>query len=196
MAYFLIFIFNLFSSFLFAKDLGTYGQTFDVKEVNLIAYMQERIQNLSLEDLKKITQNLNPSFESVKELGEAKIYKKFYFDPTVCSQENIFDHQGKIIVPQGRCVNPLDYVPLSFDLLFLDGNNQEHLNWAKTQQIQSKWILVKGNPLEVEKKEKREIFFDQKGVLSKKLSLSSIPAKVSQSGKFLQIEEIPIQENL
>jgi len=193
MAYFLSFIFSLLSLSLFAKELGIYGQTFEVEEENLICYMQKRSENVSMDHLKSIFKTLRPQFVSI-ELREAVVYNQFYFDPTVCTKENILDHHGNIIIFAETCQNPLDYTSLAAPLLFLDGNSEEHLAWARNQQTDAKWILVKGNPLDLEQKEKRPIFFDQQRTLVQKLSLTCIPVKVSQEGKFLRIEECPIRE--
>lgn len=193
MAYFLSFFIVFFKFSLFARDLGTYDQTFDVKEENLIQYMQQKSQQVSMDQIQTAFKNLRPRFNAVG-LSEARIYKRFYFDPTVCAQEDIVDHQGNIIVPKGKCENPLDYTTLAAPLLFLDGDNEAHLAWARHQVPEAKWILVSGNPFTVEKIEKRDIFFDQQRQLSKKLALTCVPVKVSQADKLLCIEECPSRE--
>ena len=51
-------------------------------------------------------------------------------------------------------------------------------------------ILVGGEPLKLMRQWKREIFYDQGGVLSRKFLLKQSPAIVSQEGKRLRIDEI------
>lgn len=194
MAYFLSLALSFISLSILATDLGTYGQTFEVHEENLMQYLKQKSQQLSMEKINLKLNSLRPKFTPVSGFCVATIYRKFYFDPTVCSQEDIFDHQGNLVVPKGKCTNPLDHTSLAAPLLFLDGNNETHLAWARKQPLAAKWILVSGDPLSVEQTEKREIFFDQQGQLSQKLSLKYVPVKVSQEDQLLCIEEYPMQE--
>lgn len=195
MAYLLTFWMVLISMSLQARDLGKYGQVFEIKEVNLLDYLRQKSQSLPINELNKIFENVRPQFKPAKILQNATVYRQFYFDPTICAQEDIFDQQGKVIVAKGYCVNPLDYTSLSADLLFLDGANLSHIQWAKTQSDQTQWILVNGNPLTLEERESHAIYFDQQGVLATKLSLTCLPAKVSQSNQLLLIEEFPLEVN-
>jgi len=194
MAYFLVFFIFFWSSNVFGKDLGTHGQVFEIKERHLLKYIQEKSTNFSLERLHEIKQNYKPSFKPVIGLSEAKEYRIFYFDPKVCAQQDILDHLGNTIIPKGTCVNPLDIVSWPCDMLFLDGTNKQHLSWARKQKNNSNWVFINGNPFELEENEERKIYFDQHGLLCQKLDLKNIPAKVTQKGKLLQIEEIPVME--
>jgi conjugal transfer pilus assembly protein TraW len=193
MAYLLTLWIALISMHLQAKDLGKYGQVFEIKEVNLLDYLKQKSQNLSTNEIDKLFENVRPQFKSTKILQSTTVYRQFYFDPTICAQEDILDHQDKVIVAKGYCVNPLEYTSLRNDLLFLDGDNASHIQWAKTQSEQAQWILVNGDPLILEEKEKRAVYFDQQGILATKLALTFLPAKVSQSNQLLLIEEFPIE---
>jgi conjugal transfer pilus assembly protein TraW len=62
------------------------------------------------------------------------------------------------------------------------------VKWALSQE--GKIVLVQGTPLLLTKEHKRTFFFDQGGVLVKKLGLSKVPARVSQKDKVLLVEEI------
>ncbi len=65
-------------------------------------------------------------------------------------------------------------------LILIDGTKKEHLEWARSLRKGHKWVLVKGNPIELEKKHKIPIYFDQYGVLVKTFNIKNVPAKVSQ----------------
>lgn len=188
-------LFLLWNSSLLAKDLGTYGQAFEIKEDHLLRYMQDRSKNMTEDQLKRIGKTAQPNFKPVKGVAKARTYRRFHFDPTVCSHEDILDHAQAIVIHKGTCVNPLEHVSLPAELLFIDGNDKGHLDWARSQKENAKWILVNGNPFELEYEEQRKIYFDQQGILSRKLAIENIPARVSQKGKLLQIEEIPIESN-
>ena len=129
---------------------------------------------------------------SVEGLKEAKVYRSFYIDPTICTDQEIKDHEGHVIVSKGTCINPLESVFHLDALLFFDGSNPRHLEWARNQNQLVKWVLTKGKPMEVEEKESHPVYFDQFGVLVKKFGIKHLPARVSKDGLKLKIEEFPI----
>ncbi len=188
---------------LYAKDLGVCGHTFPVNEDNIIQLIARRIQELSQEEVllfqKGIKDRFVHSYRSSKSLDsvkEATTKRTFYFDPTLVVKQDILDQKGTIIVKAGTSINPLELTSLTQDLLFLDATQAAHLKWAKNNTKKAKWILVRGQPFELEEKENRPIFFDQGGFLITKFNIKCIPARVSQDGLRLKIEEIPVREAL
>jgi conjugal transfer pilus assembly protein TraW len=120
--------------------------------------------------------------------------RTFYVDPTWTLDRNVVDEQGKLLFPAGTKVNPLDYAPLTQYLLFFDQREKAQVAFARRFIEQSKArvkpILVGGEPLKLMRQWKREVFYDQGGVLSRKFLLKQSPAIVSQEGKRLRIDEI------
>lgn len=196
MARFLIIALLLFNS-AFAKDFGTRGNTFPISEQDLIEFLKNRVENLSDSQKTALQKQLQDHYSkrlthppSVNGIVDAEIYKTHYFDPTITVNQDIKDHEGNIIAKKGTTYNPLLATSLSQNLLFIDGSNESHVEWASNEP--GAWILVKGCPLELEKKLEIPIYFDQGGVLCNRLNISHVPARVSQSGKYLKIEEIPV----
>jgi conjugal transfer pilus assembly protein TraW len=191
----------LLSSELDAKDLGIYGSTSSISEEDLIQFIKERIQSFSEEDRQQFMQSMQNYFVSelkkpmeVKGIRKAKKYSVIYFDPSICVDQDIFNHKGQIVVKKGTIVNPLSQVSLDQDLLFFDATDSEQLAWAESFSSSSKWILVKGQPMQLEKDLNRPIYFDQGGILIKKFGITQVPAHVSQEGIQLKIEFIPVGE--
>jgi conjugal transfer pilus assembly protein TraW len=120
--------------------------------------------------------------------------RTFYVDPTWTLDRNVVDEQGKLLFPAGTKVNPLDYAPLTQYLLFFDQREKAQVAFARQFIEQSKArvkpILIGGEPLKLMRQWKREVFYDQGGVLSRKFLLKQSPAIVSQEGKRLRIDEI------
>jgi len=187
--------FGLAITSLHAKDLGIYGNVFPILETSLLEYIKGRMKKLSEVDLERLQAELQTKY--IKRITEphpvgllaCKSYRCFYYDPTICSSSDIKDTEGKIIVAKGTSYNPLTTFSLSESLLFFDGENPKHLEWAK--QHQGKWILTNGKPIELENAENRPVYFDQMGKISKQLGIMSIPALVSQDDLKLKIEELP-----
>ena len=86
---------------------------------------------------------------------------------------------------------------LSHNLLFFDGDDEDQKNFAKKklQQGPLKLILTKGAPLALLEELKIPVYFDQQGVLTKKLGIKHVPTLVSQEELRLRIEEIKCGES-
>lgn len=184
-----------------AQDFGVHGATYPIEEEDLIEYIQNKIHSLDDQAISAIQTKVCGLYKDrfqrpkpIEWLARAAKHESHYFDPTIITKEDIKDEKGKVIILKGTCYNPLEHISLSQDLLFFDGDQAEHIKWAKSFGSQTKWVLINGNPLELEEQEKRPIFFDQYGLLSKKLSIKAVPARITQEGKLLKIELVPLEE--
>ncbi|CDZ81953.1 conjugal transfer pilus assembly protein TraW [Candidatus Rubidus massiliensis] len=188
-------IFTILTSNIFGKDLGVIGETFAVKEEDFVDYLKQQITNKKKEEILCFQEDLKIKYSHLlKEpkpinLPKAKKYNSHYYDPTIVLKEDILDHNNKVVIAKGTKYNPLNNFCYSKSLLFFDANDPKQLTWAENQNGETKWILINGSPLEVEKLKNREVYFDQNGILSNKLNIKNVPAKVSQEGSSLKIEE-------
>lgn len=131
----------------------------------------------------------------VEGLSKAVTYRSFVWDPTFTVKETITDMQGNVIARKGDTVNPLDKVPFSQVLYFIDGDDREQVNWTRQQiagQTDFKVILVKGNIRDSSNALNERIYFDQSGVLTRKFGFEHIPARISRDGRVMKVEEIPV----
>jgi conjugal transfer pilus assembly protein TraW len=183
-----------------AKDLGTYGHVFPIEEEDLLTVLRNKVNELLKEELETVRNKVQSHYcsqfqnpQPIQGLKDATVYRVFYVDPTICSDRDIRDHEGKIVIPKGKCVNPLETVIHLNALLFFDASNPQHIEWAKAQNKLVKWVLTKGKPLELEEKENHPVYFDQFGTLVKKFGIKHLPAKVSQEGLKLKIEEFSLR---
>ena len=201
MATILILVFlNLFTSMTYAQDYGNHGHVFPIIEESLIEYLEKRIQSLTQQEREDISHKVQEHYKKtllnpnpVKNIKRALTHAVHYFDPKIVAKQDIQDAQGKIIVEKGASYSPLEHVSLSEDLLFFDGDDAAHIEWAKSLEGSTKWILVAGHPLDLEKQENHAVYFDQNGLLTRKLNITAIPARVSQDGVLLKIEAVPME---
>lgn len=190
------------TSALEAKDLGIHGHVFRIEEDDLLEWLKNKTQSLSKEEEEAVKIKLQNHFVSQirnpvvhSHLKEAEVYQVKYMDPTICAEQDILNHLGEVIVRKGTCINPLENIQHLDALLFFDASNAQHLEWAKQQNQLVKWVLTKGQPLEIEEKENQPVYFDQFGFLVDKFGLQHLPAKVSKDGLKLKIEEIPVRRS-
>jgi conjugal transfer pilus assembly protein TraW len=110
------------------------------------------------------------------------------------TDRDITDATGKILYPRGTRVNPLDYIGWNKYLLFVDGRDEKQLAFSKKIIAASdrpvKLVLVAGAPLELMRKWKTQVYYDQGGTLTKRFAITQVPAIVRQEGKRLRIDEL------
>ena len=175
----------------YGLDFGVQGIVYKIEEEDLLEYILAKTEKITLPNQEELRKKQIETFKKPQriELSEASENKVYFFDPTLCVQEDIKDNEGNIVVKKGTVFNPLKTVSLGQDLIFFDGTKKEHIEWAK-KNSKAKWILINGDPIELEKELNRPIYFDQSGAITKKLKIQNVPAKVSQKGLSLKIEEI------
>ena len=184
----------------FAKDYGIVGHTYEIIEQDIIEYIKTRLALVDLKDLEEKTQEkvkasvMRP--EPVSGITKAIKQKELYYDPTFVLEDAVRDHEGKIIHPKGTKINPLDKTSFSNVLIFIDGDDMTQVEYA-LQQYQSlnnkaKIILINGLPIELQRKNKIWIYFDQAGMLTTKLGIKHVPAIVTQEELKLKIIEVAL----
>ena len=192
----------LISGCALANDLGVVGPTYEIAERDLIEVMKDKFRRMEKSgELARVQDNYKQRVidavekpKPVPGVSATEAIRTFYVDPTWTLDRNVVDEQGKLLFPSGTKVNPLDYAPLTQFLLFFDQREKAQVAFAMRFIEQSKArvkpILVGGEPLKLMRQWKREVFYDQGGVLSRKFLLKQSPAIVSQEGNRLRIDEI------
>ena len=190
------FILLLLPSLCVAKDFGKVATTYGIAEPDLLSVIEQKLQNLDIADYqKRLTDEFNVHVNNplpVKEVANTTKEKTFYFDPTIVAQQDIKDAQGKVVVAKGQGFNPLVLVKQRVSLLFVDGDNKAQVAWALAQQ--GKIVLTAGSPVELMKKHKTRIYFDQGGAICKKLGITQVPASVAQENLRLKISQILLKD--
>ena len=183
-----------------ARDYGQRGAVFPVIERDLLEQIHSRLTQMERsgetarlnEDLKRRTIARVNRPDPVAGIVRASEARRWQFDPTITLAADIRGAKGELIHAAGTRVNPLDSVGLRADLLFLDGDDPDQLAWALKQTVNAKLILVKGAPLELMKARQRRFYFDQGGKLTERFGIRSVPARVRQQGRLLEISEIAL----
>lgn len=178
------------------------GPTYGISEPDMLEAIEKKLKRMEKtgELAKKMEEAKERSIRSVQYpkpvagLGNAKANKTYYFDPSVAVSRDIRDEKGKLIVKAGTRVNPFEFAALHTWLLFFDGSDKRQVALAEEIGKKYDWnikpILVKGGPLELGKKWKRRVYFDQGGALVTKMGIQNVPALVTQEGKALRIDEL------
>lgn len=175
-----------------AGDFGIQGHVFPIQEENILKVIEARLEKIDLDklnrELRDKTQKYVENPPAVKGITKATAQDKKvrYYDPTYTNPDDIYNHQGLLIAPKGKRVNPLEFTSLTQPLIFIDGDDDEQVSYALTHK-DAKIILVKGSPLKLQRAHKRWVYFDQAGIITNKLGISEVPALVEQEGVMLKI---------
>ena len=185
-----------------AEDLGVIGKTYDIAERDLIEAMKDKLRQMEKtgELAKKQDEYKNRVMSGIEHprpipgIQATETANTHYYDPSIVTDKDIADATGKILYPRGTRVNPLDYIGWNKYLLFVDGRDQKQLDLTKKITAASdrpvKLVLVAGEPLNLMRKWKTQVYYDQGGILTRRFAITRVPAMVRQEGRRLRIDEL------
>jgi conjugal transfer pilus assembly protein TraW len=185
------------------KDLGVVGETFVIKEPDLLKVIMNKLHTMNstgeLAQHQQLVQNkikkriLEPKANN---LPETIKQREFYYDPTITVQEDLSDSKGHVFKVKGEQINPLDFYSFRAAWLFFDGNSEQQKIFAlaRAKQQKIKLILTAGRPLDLMQEWQQPVYFDQFGWFAAKFKITQVPALVEQHGKKLKIIEIDISK--
>lgn len=168
-----------------AKDFGSVGNSFEIKEESFLEMIQRKLAKLDLrQEQEKMTQKATESAKEPKavlSIKRASKNRNFIFDPTEILKKDIKYPNGKVMHKAGTKINPLDSISFDKELYFIDGSDRAQVKWLKSRLNQvkkkeKKIILVKGRIFDLEEEFGRKIYFDQFGYMSKKIGIKAVPA--------------------
>jgi conjugal transfer pilus assembly protein TraW len=204
---FMMIIALLFYPYLaFSKDLGVYGQAFNIKEIDLLEQIENKLKYL--ESTGKIAEHQNAISKKAKEsierpnevtgIIDTDQERVFYYDPSIILDEDLTDDKGEVFYKKNTLINPLDYVPFTKTMVFFNGDAKQQAQWAldkhKTTLGNAILVMTKGAPIKQSDEWGITVYFDQMGLITKKLGIRQVPAIVTQEGNRLKIEEVKIEE--
>ena len=187
-----------------AMDLGVIGPTYEISEPHLLQMIEQRLRakersgelgRLEAEARKRGTATVkNPP--PVTGLRPTDTVRTFYFDPSFTLDRNLLGPQGELLFAAGTRKNPLEVVSLSRHLLFFDASDPRQVGRARQlialYQGRVKPILVGGSYLDLMQSWHVPVYYDQQGLLTRRLGITQVPALVSQEGLRLRIDELAV----
>lgn len=188
-----------------ALDLGRIGPTYEIAEPHLLADIERRLQEKQRSgELQRLMEEARArsvasvrSPAAVTDLATTRTARTFYVDPSFTLDRNVVDAQGRVMFAAGTRKNPLDVVSLSRRLLFFDARDARQVLRARELMAAGgspiKPILTGGSYLDLMKAWRSPVYYDQQGVLVRRLGIQQVPALVSQEGSRLRIDEMVVR---
>ncbi|MBJ7499651.1 MAG: type-F conjugative transfer system protein TraW [Sphingopyxis sp.] len=185
-----------------ARDFGVLGQSFPIIEPDFLATIEARLRHLertggiakaNAEFARRAEKSIRRP-KAVAGIGLATEARSWTFDPAITVERDVRDHKGNLIAARGARVNPLDFVTVRQDLVFVDGDDVDQMDWAarRYDDAAAKIILVSGSPIDAMSARKRRYYFDQEGRLTGRFGIRHVPAIVTQDGKAMRVSEVPL----
>lgn len=185
-----------------AQDLGSVGAVYAIAEPSLLEVIRQQLQarlaDGGLDRMQRDTQaRIHRQLEEpapVAGLRHTTVARSFHVDPSIELRNAVTDADGRLIVPPGTRVNPLDVVSLSRPLFFFDARDPRQSEQARQEHAarngQVKLILTGGSYLAWMRRWRQVVYYDQQGLLSNRLGIRQVPARVTQDGRRLRIDEL------
>ena len=185
-----------------AKDLGVRGATWPVAEPDLLLEIETRLIELQRSgDLARLEEEARARArrsleepEPVPSIAPARERRSRLFDPSLTVAQDIRAPDGALITAAGTRVNPLERLPLTRDLIFVDGRRGVEIAWAFAHDRSAKIVLLAGRPLDLMRRYRRPFFFDTGGRLAARFGIAATPTLVVQDGSLLRLTEIPVED--
>ncbi len=187
-----------------AKDLGVRGATWPVAEPDLLVEIETRLIELQRSgDLARLEEEARTRArrsleepEPVPGIAPATGQRSRPFDPAIVVAQDIRAPDGTLIAAAGTRINPLERLPLTRDLIFVDGRREAEIAWALARERKggrpAKIVLLAGRPLDLMRRHRRPFFFDTGGRLAARFGIAATPTLMEQDGARLRITEIPV----
>ena len=186
-----------------SKDFGTHGHVYPIAEPDVLDQMTRKLNTLKVDGTlerhqRSMVQRTKASLQRPTPVAGMTATTKprvTFYDPSITVPYDLKDAQGRVFHHRGTRVNPLSYRSLTKALVFIDGDAKHHVAWA-AKQPNATIILVKGAPFTLMEAWGSPVCFDQGGTLTTKLGIRHVPARVTQVGMKLKIEELVVSGGL
>lgn len=187
-----------------AGDLGTYGETFKIIEVDLLKIMAGKLAKMKADGSldrhnKEMAERSRRRIENPDPIAGIRTTKEartWLHDPSIVVQQDIADQNGRVFARRGEKINPLERLP-GFDqtMLFIDARDPKQVALAKAYHQKQgaerlRIILTGGSPTDLMRKWTTVVYYDQAGIITDQLGIKQVPAYVQKEGTKLRIKEM------
>mgnify|MGYP001091471353 CR=1 FL=1 len=186
----------LFVCSAFAEVVGTFGNTYSIKEADAYEEIIDKVKKHDWQkEFTRINMNLKDKTKVNFKLNRAKENKVFYVDPTYTLEFDITNEKGEIIYPKGYTFNPLQYMQFPYKLIFFNADSVTEMQWLQNQELSKRWdvmlIAVNGDVLHAGKVLNKYVYAASKKMIDK-FKIKTTPSILYAQGNLLVVQEVGI----
>ncbi len=184
-----------------AKNIGQYGQVFQVAEEDIRQIIMKRLEAMQQSgELVHLQREVEQRIAAHTirprplTLSTTSTPETFRIDPTVTVSHDLWAPGGLLIAKKGTRINPFERVHYLKTLIFFNADDAKQVAWVKkhyTDYNHVKFILT-GGDVRVAAEQFGRIYFDVNGLISTKLHLKHVPSVVNQLSLYWQVKEIGV----
>jgi conjugal transfer pilus assembly protein TraW len=191
----------LFSNAASAKNIGQYGQVFQVDEEDIRQIIMKRLESMQQSDSllhvqHEIEQRIAAHTIRPKPLTLTTTSKPktFRIDPTVTISHDIWTPDGLLIAKGGLRINPFERIHYLKTLFFFNADDTRQVAWVKKHYADFNHVkfILTGGDVRVAAELFGRIYFDVNGLISTKLHIKHVPSIVNQDGLYWQVREVGV----
>lgn len=123
-------------------DLGTVGPVRGIAEPDLVGLIKARMADVDVEGRAKRAVSTYWHRASFIDVPKAKERRIRYFDPTIETENDLRDHEGRLIAPAGTKINPLAALPFTSRIIIFDGTDAAERQWAKERVLDDRNTIL------------------------------------------------------
>lgn len=143
---------------------------------------------------------------------EVKVSRRYTVDPSVQVGLPVTDHTGKIVIPAGARVNPLERLPSLVrsthersgganaqqldapfrPIVIIDGTKTKQIDWASGIQGNPLVLLTAGDVLDLSRRFGRQIY-PAPGALIERFTIERVPLMISSKNGVIEVEEVVLR---
>ena len=179
------------------KDFGVLGAQWEIAEPDFLVQIERKLQEKG-DGVGEMMRAAALAYMTELSIL-CRVLRETAFPPNpaclthlLCWRQTLLTKTAECLPERARLINPLEHVSLRGALAFVDGRKPAHIAWALGQSEDTRIILVAGRPIDLMREHARRFWFDQQGVMVRRLGIEQIPALVSQQGSQLRIEELAL----
>lgn len=193
-----------------AEDLGVWGESTEIAEEDFENHIVKQLEELGEDKLRAHQELIKDKMVSkikrpraVENVSAAMTSTSRLYDPSFTVEEDIYGDRDQLFYAKGTRINPLERKAFEEIWIFIDGDDEAQVEFAKNYQESNpertvnkvkKIILTNGAP--GNQKDGDFFYFDQAGEISNKLDITKVPSVVRQAPNDFKIliEEIGLDE--
>jgi conjugal transfer pilus assembly protein TraW len=171
------------------KDYGLYGRVYPIREEDILkvfASKQKEIEERLKERLPEIRKKMLVLTKYDGNFEHAKEERVYYINPKLILTEDIYDHQGNILLREGMVFDPTKYVELG-RYVIIDGNSQKQVEFALKGDFK-KIILISGDLEKLVKTYQRPFYFANDELIGR-FKIKRVPAVIEREGEYVRVTE-------
>jgi len=151
-------------------------------------HLRERPLTFSRDQVREAIKRKMPEID----LAEVKVSRTYTVDPSVQVGRPVTDHTGKVVVPAGARVNPLERLPVFRPIVIIDGLKKKQVVWVAGLQESPLVLITSGDAFDLSQRLGRPVYPAPKALIER-FAIERTPVMLSSKNGMIKVEEVALR---